>query len=821
MRIAWMASCLTLTSFAAAQTTAWDFEGDETTWRPRMDTVAVEIERGSGATDESTASLHVSGPIEGGWNYAMSDTRPMEPEQLYRLSAWVRVNSLGDGTLAPFLKCEFLGEGTASLGRASTTTYEIGKTGEWQRLTGEFRSPDGVTSFWLAVEKGGSDPMQIDANLDDVTLERIDRLTILDKYKLDPIPAPLEKMRGVHPRIYLTQERAEELRAAIKTTHGSLWDELRGQADSAADNGPPEYKGDDGWSGNEQLWQRSVGNIMPTLAMAWVLSGDQKYLDAAREWALASCGYETWGLGSIDGMDLATGHQLFGLGIVYDWCYDDLGEEARTTIRETLVRRAGAMFEAGSGGKAWWRKSYMQNHLWVNIAGMSVAGFALFDEVEDANYWVGFPLDRFRLTMDALGPDGASHEGVGYWQYGVEYMMKFLHLSGQLLGVDIVGDGQWWPKTAAYYEYLTTPRNAWTSRSSIIDIGDGPRGNWYGPDHILRGLAWEYRDGHAQWFAERVDEANIEAAGARWLNLIWYDPSVVPIPPDDLPTLRHFDDMDIVSARSDWSGDESLVVFKCGPFIGHEAIQEFSYDPGGGHVHPDAGHFLVFGEGEYLIRDDGYRSKWTGQHNTLLVDGRGQLGEGKHWFSGGECLAAKARPKVIAARSTPEIDHIAGDVTDAYPDDIGLKRFERHLVYVKPNVLLVFDDIRAEAGKELELRLHPEAAECEQDGDVFTVTGEQSVMRIESFHADSTSAEMIAGEDRGGGDEFEMLTIRLRHRVGNANAPWRSITAISWAPKGETPPEVTHRLVPGRSTVTVGDHEVSFTWIADEDRVDW
>jgi hypothetical protein len=82
--------------------------------------------------------------------------------------------------------------------------------------------------------------------------------------------------------------------------------------------------------------------------------------------------------------------------------------------------------------------------------------------------------------------------------------------------------------------------------------------------------------------------------------------------------LRHFEDLGIVSARSDWSGDESLLVFKCGPFLGHKAVGEFSFDPGGGHVHPDANHFVLFGAGEWLIRDDGYHAKWTGQHNTLL-----------------------------------------------------------------------------------------------------------------------------------------------------------------------------------------------------------
>ena len=39
---------------------------------------------------------------------------------------------------------------------------------------------------------------------------------------------------------------------------------------------------------------------------------------------VASAGYRTWGLGSVDGKDLAAGHQLYGLALAYDWLYDDL-----------------------------------------------------------------------------------------------------------------------------------------------------------------------------------------------------------------------------------------------------------------------------------------------------------------------------------------------------------------------------------------------------------------------------------------------------------------------------------------------------------------
>ena len=324
-------------------------------------------------------------------------------------------------------------------------------------------------------------------------------------------------------------------------------------------------------------------------------------------------------------MDLATGHQLFGLALVYDWCYRDLDEAARRQIRETLVKRTSAMFEAAATGKAWWHRSYLQNHLWVNISGMAAAGLALFDEVDDAACWIGLPLDKFRRTMAALGPDGASHEGVGYWEYGVEYMLKFMDLARQLLDVDLYGcpGGATRPRTPSTSRCRATPGRR---GNCIVDIADCPRGHWYGPEYLLRGLARQYprRPCAVAGPADRRGGRR-RRRRHRWLNLIWFDPTVPPKPPDDLPTLRHFEDMGIVSARTGWSGDESLVVFKCGPFIGHEAMDKFTYDPGGGHVHPDANHFVLFGGGQWLIRDDGYHPKWTGQHNTLLVNGRGQI----------------------------------------------------------------------------------------------------------------------------------------------------------------------------------------------------
>lgn len=806
MRLILLLLLLPSLAFAADK---WDFEHAKLTWTPRAATV--KLERVTAGAHTGAACLRVSGSEPSNFNYAVSDRKPMTAGQCYRLSVWMKLEALPQGTAAPSLKCEFVpAEAGKEPGRVTTTTYDTTKLGQWQELTTQLVAPAGTGSYWLAIEKGANSRMSIDLLLDDVTVEAIDKVSFTDPFALKPFPARLTQLKGVHPRIYMDQQRVVALRAASKTTHAAIWQKIQALADRHAKSGPPKYVEQDGHSGDEQLYQREVGNAMPTLAMAWVITQDPKYLEGARAWALASCSYPTWGLGSINGMDLAAGHQLMGLGLVYDWCYDGLGEVDRKTIRDTLIKRAGNMCDKAAMGQAWWKQAYLQNHLWVNVAGMAVAGFAVYDEVPEASAWIGLPLDKFKRTMAALGPDGASHEGVGYWQYGVEYMLKFMWLARDLLGVDMF-DHDWWRNTSKYAQYLQLPRNAWTQGNCIVDLADCPRSNWYGPDTMLRLLARQYHDPHAQWLADEENVANITAGGAPWLNLLWYDAAIKPKSPADLPTMRHFSDMDIVSARSDWSGDESLLVFKCGPYIGHEAVQKFSYDPGGGHVHPDANHFVLFGEGEWLIRDDGYAKKWTGQHNTLLVDGKGQVGEAQ-WFNGSLMLGRKDQPTIVKAASQPDLDYLIGDATAAYPAQLGVKRFRRHLLFIKPNVLLVLDDIVLDQPRAMELRLHPEQQQSVQEGNAFISKGPKATLRIAPLTLDGvqSGAEMVNGESRDV-KPFPMYTVRQQAN----KAQWRNATALSWCAAGQQPVAVTLQQSGDTWTFTAGDWHVTFVWDKD------
>jgi hypothetical protein len=604
---------------------------------------------------------------------------------------------------------------------------------------------------------------------------------------------PLASVAAVHPRLYLTPQRIAQLREEINTTRKSHWEMLRSQADQFVRRHPPDYEtANIRYHDPEELWQRDVGNALPTIAMAWLLTGDQKYRLAAEEWSTASCAYPTWGAaGKYDGKDLAAGHQLFGLGMVYDWMYSDLNPHVRDVIHDALLKHGRIMFQATDAKNGmYWRDEYMQNHLWVNIAGLTAAALAISDEPETKR-WLEVTREKFRRSDEALGSDGASHEGVGYWSYGTEYLLKFWSLSADLLGEDL--QSGWWRKTAMYRLYLGLPRLAWTPRNVIVDIADCTRQDYYGPDYILFNLAHRYHDPVAQWLALELENAHVTSTVAPFLNLIWYDPQQESAPPDKLPTLRHFDDLGIVSARSDWSGRESLLVFKSGPPAGHDELgRGFTKDPGVGHVHPDANHFVVFGDGQWIIQDDGYRWKETGQHNTLLVDGLGQKGEHQMWFHPKMPLPLEGQPSILTADSNAAYDLIAGDATGAYVEEAGLRRFVRRLVFWKPATLLVVDNIETDRPRSLELRFHPV---------------EQAKVRIDDLTPAGVTAEklVIDGKDRDG-KPFPQYTVRMTANT----ARWRHVVAISWPQDGAPPAEVKMRKQGGDVVFESGGKQLKF-----------
>ena len=123
-------------------------------WQPRDKAVAVTRVETAGPDGKSTVSVRIRGRMEHGWNYASTRPLALAPGKLYRLSAWLRVESLDPGSPAPYFKCEFTAAAAhRTLGQAHTDRYDTSRFGTCQRVVGEFRSPEKSQNAWLAVEK--------------------------------------------------------------------------------------------------------------------------------------------------------------------------------------------------------------------------------------------------------------------------------------------------------------------------------------------------------------------------------------------------------------------------------------------------------------------------------------------------------------------------------------------------------------------------------------------------------------------------------------------------------------------------------------------
>jgi len=251
---------------------------------------------------------------------------------------------------------------------------------------------------------------------------------VLEQFRLTPSARIAEVAACIHGSIW-TPGRSQTAQGD-RDNPRAIVDKLRGLADRAVKRGPPIYR-----ERTDPAVTNSSGSA------TWAIPCRCRHGLSAQRPAtiLGQCArvgfgrlrYKTWGLGRIDGMDLAAGHQLFGLGIVYDWSMRNwtrrLADDPRHDPATWL-----AMFEAALRVRRWGR-SYLQNHLWVDACGLAVAGFAVFDEVEDAELWTS-ALDKFRRTR-MRWVRGASHEG----RYGnmASILAEFMAISRQRLGVDL------------------------------------------------------------------------------------------------------------------------------------------------------------------------------------------------------------------------------------------------------------------------------------------------------------------------------------------------------------------------------------------------
>jgi hypothetical protein len=221
-----------------------------------------------------------------------------------------------------------------------------------------------------------------------------------------------------------------------------------------------------------------------------------------------------------------------------------------------------------------------------------------------------------------------------------------------------------------------------------------------------------FRDGHAQWLIDHFEQTGEWERERRegllrpgmspqaFLEFLWCDPTVTPTPINDLPLTRTFSDVGLVCARSSWTPAATFFVFKCGApsgqkahALGHALHRAHGWDVvKGGHAHPDENSFIFVRGQDYLAVDEGYsQKKQSSQHNTVLVDGRGQYNEGVYNVSAGVDWAGKLEESFV----TDVVIYARGEAASAYDPSLKLTRFTRQALFINHRYVVLCDDLAA------------------------------------------------------------------------------------------------------------------------------
>jgi len=612
---------------------------------------------------------------------------------------------------------------------------------------------------------------------------------------------PDRLVSGARPRVLLTAERLVELRILRETSHREVFTVAKAEADAYLTLPLPADRS------RAVNAYRAHGRTLPALALLYRLTDDPAYLEAARRWLRCLVRFETW-----DGsQNLGRAAFATGVSLAYDWLYDALPADERSEARARLLREGRILAPVVTA-----QHRLLSNHLHNEICGLAMIGYALWGEEKEAEGFAAVAEEKARLTLEHAPPDGAWPEGVSYWGYGLSYFLRMLEAKRLLRRGDDFATNAWLRLTGDYFVYLSLPEAHWAKGTVVANIADAPLDGGPNNGMVLRRLASAYGNGVYQHMADALlpferprgdPSAAREGAHGAWMHLLWYDPAVRPTAPDRWPTLRHFVDMGLVSMRSGWGEDATVLVFHAGPGPGHRNMADprrtALHGFGPGHAHPDINSFSIFARGQWLAVDPGYSHvKDTHDHSTVIVNGRGQTGEGGAWLDYWAFQERRPVPSILRAESTAAYDTALGDAGGIYVDEARLRLFRRQILFLKPDVFVIADDLAADGASRFEWLLHaPAGSLALAGGGAFEIA--RSGVRLWGTFLRPRSARSRVISRPTGSTGFDPTSCLVVDVAGVEAA--RTLAVLAVLREGEAPPRLV--LDEGRLRIRKGQAE--------------
>lgn len=414
-------------------------------------------------------------------------------------------------------------------------------------------------------------------------------------------------------------------------------------------------------------------------AQYYFLTGDRQYAYEAIKIIRKICGQETWiapvHIQHTVYVDHVAANVAARIGIAVDYLGEAVAPEILQEISQSVAQKCLDPFRRTMRERAdWWTKRDCESNwriMTCGDAGLAALAFAEF--VPNVNEALAFAIEGVADIFDLLPEDGAFVAGPNYfiltYGFGMRFGIALHRMTGQNVNI------------------LQHP--------ALVRI----------PDYILHvtrpgGAPWNYCDNAGEWSSQarayilllagmnrRNDLIGIGRHGIiETLEQLLWDPVELRQRQPEIALAKKFFPAGIITMRSDWTENATFVGIRCAPndqshshldagaFVFHSGKVTFVTDPGVWQYDHFHGFFDPAGP-----RWD-YDANATIAHSSLLIDGRGQL-----------FLPGQSFDPALAFETNSEYNLALIDLTRYYPDRS--VRCWRWFVYIKPDMLLIFDDI--------------------------------------------------------------------------------------------------------------------------------
>ncbi len=541
-----------------------------------------------------------------------------------------------------------------------------------------------------------------------------------------PLPSRaqvLARLPVAHPRLFVRPEQVAALRSLANGARAADFAALTRRCDRLLKQPPPSAEpplypeglareSDEWmkmWWGNREYTIAALDGAA-TLGFAHRLGGNPAYGQLARRLLLDAAAWDPRGSTGFKYNDEAGLPFMYHFARTYTFVHDLLTAEERTRCQAVVAVRGRDMYEHLSRKQFWQPYESHANRAWHKLGE---AAIAFHGEVPEAADWLWFVINKQFCTYPVWNDDdGGWHEGSSYW---CSYIGRFAHWADALrtaTGVDVFAL-PYFAKIGYYPLYLLPPGAPAGGMGDLCDRAPGR-----GIAELAGDFASLTGNGHWQWYAEqagaRPPAKPRPGAEMGYLEFLRGGRKpVTPVAPTNLPSSIVFRGIGQAVLNTDLTASSNNVeiVFKSSPFGTHS------------HGYDAQNSFLLYAYGERLLIPTGRRDQYGSAHhrdwmwatksvNSITFDdGEGQ---GKRTMG--------ARGRLTGFHTSPALDYVAGEAAEAYGGK--LDRFARHVVFVKPDLIVIYDELCAPAPHRFEWRLHaPVAMDVRAQGDIAITNG--------------------------------------------------------------------------------------------------